>query len=400
MFKNYLKIAWRSLNKRKGFALINILGLALGFGTAVLVFLFVNHHLQFDNFHHNSDRIYRFVTDEHHDKVYYSPSVPPGFANAFREDYDYTEKLAKLVNWPNEMVYIEERDHRLKLDEGIAFTEPEFFQIFNFPLVNGSNEVALSDPNTAVITESMAKKLFGPQNPINKTFVLGNKETITITGILRDLPRTSLIQGDVFISFRTLKSYSDFLANETWGGISSRLQCFGLLRPDQDIAGIEKTLAGYVTKFRPKSKNVHHYKLQPLASIHFDSRYSGGMDTKILWTFSLIGFFILIVASINFINISTAQSVTRSKEVGVRKVLGGFRGQLFGQFMTETLMITCFALVLGLLLSIISLSYFNTLFNLKLAASDLLQWPFLVFGFLILMGITFLAGSYPGILLA
>jgi ABC-type antimicrobial peptide transport system permease subunit len=399
MFKNYLKIAWRSLRKRKGFAAINILGLALGFGTAVLVFLFVNHHLQFDTFHNNSDRIYRFVTEEHHGTVYYSPSVPPGFANAFKADYDYAEKLAKIADW-NDIISIEETNLKIKVDEGIAFAEPDFFEIFNFPLVDNSNDVDLSAPNTAVVTESMARKLFGSQNPINKTFVLGNKETITITGILKDLPSTSLIQRDIFISFETFKKYHDFLGSESWGGISSGLQCFGLLRPDQDIAQIEDVLSGYVTKFRPKSKNVHHYKLQSLADIHFDSRYNGGVDVKVLWIFSLIGFFILIVASINFINISTAQSVTRSKEVGVRKVLGSFKGQLFGQFMTETFMITCFALVLGILLSTISLPYFNTLFDLQLSSSDLLQLPFLAFGLLILVLITLLAGSYPGILLA
>ncbi|WP_422082861.1 ABC transporter permease [Ulvibacterium sp.] len=400
MFKNYLKIAWRSLRKRKGFAVINVLGLALGFGTAVLVFLFVNHHLQFDTFHHNSDRIYRFVTEEHHGTVYYSPSVPPGFANAFKADYDYADKLAKIANWNNEVIFIEETNLKIKLDEDIAFTEPDFFKIFNFPLVDGSNDVDISIPNTAVVTQSMARKLFGSQNPINKTFVLGNKETITITGILKDLPSTSLVQRDMFISFETLKKYQDFLGNESWGGISSSLQSFALLHPDQDIAQIEEVLSGYVTKFRPDDKNVHHYKLQSLADIHFNSKYSGGVDVKILWIFSLIGLFILVVASINFINISTAQSITRSKEVGVRKVLGSFKGQLFGQFMTETFMITCFALVLGILLSIASLPYFNTLFNLRLSNTDLLQWPFLVFGLLILVGITLLAGSYPGILLA
>ena len=400
MLKNHLKIAWRNLRKRKGFATINILGLALGFGSSILIFLFVSHHLQYDTFHNNSDRIYRFVTEEHRDFIDFEASVPPGFANAFKTDYDYAEKVAKIVDWYDPLISIEETNLRMKIDGGIRFAEPDFFKIFNFPLVNHSDDVPISQPNTAVVTEAMAHKLFGDENPINKTFVLGNRETITITGVLKNLPRTSLISGDIFISYETIKKYSEFLGDESWGGINSGLQCFGLLRPDQDIAQIESVLSGYVEKFRPKSKNVHHYKLQALADIHFDSKYSGGIDLKILWIFSLIGFFILVVASINFINISTAQSATRSKEVGVRKVLGGFKGQLFRQFMTETFMITFFALLLGLALSMLSLPYFNGIFDLQLSTADLFQPHFFAFAFLLLITITLLAGSYPGFLLA
>lgn len=400
MLKNHLKIAWRNLTKRKGFAAINILGLALGFGSSILIFLFVSHHLNFDTFHNNSDRIYRFVTEEHRDFIDYEASVPPGFANAFKADYDYAEKVAKIVDWNDDIIFIEETNLKIGVNEGIMFAEPDFFQIFNFPLIDGTNKVAISEPNTAVITETMARKLFGTENPINKTFQMGNEEVITVTGILKDLPKTSLIEGDIFISYETLKKYNEFLGGEFWGGISSNLQCFGLLHPNQDIAQIESTLSGYVTKFRPKSKNVHHYKLQPLADIHFDSKYSGGIDANVLWIFSLIGFFVLIVASINFINISTAQSATRSKEVGVRKVLGSFKGQLFRQFMIETFMITFFALLLGLVLCMLSLPYFNSVFELQLSVSSLIQVPFFLFIILLLCTITLLAGSYPGLLLA
>lgn len=400
MLKNHLKIAWRSLTKRKGFALINILGLALGFGCSILIFLFVSHHLQFDKFHNNTDRVYRFVTEEHRDIIDYDASVPPGFANAFKTDYDYAEKIAKIVTWNDEIITLENDGQKLKIDEGILFAETDFFKIFNFPLVNGSDQIPISELNTAVITERMSHRLFGDENPVGKTFKLGNQELITITGLLKNLPKTSFIEGDIFISFETIKKYNGFLGGEFWGGISSNLQCFGLLRPDQNIAQIEEVLSGYVTKFRPKSKNVHHYKLQALADIHFDSKYGGGIDINVLWIFSLIGFFILVVASINFINISTAQSINRSKEVGVRKVLGGFKGQLFWQFMTETLIITILALLMGVLLAVLSLPYFNSIFDLNLSPSGLLNPSFFMFVLALLVGITLLAGSYPGLLLA
>ncbi len=400
MIKNYFKIAWRSLKKRKGFATINILGLALGFGCSILIFLFVQHHLQYDNFHKNSDRIYRFNTEEHRDIVDYEASVPPGFANAFKQDYDYAEIVAKSVDRENWLISIENGSEKKQVKADISFTEADFFKIFNYPLIDGTNQAPITEPNTALITEQLAKKLFGDSNPINKDFVLENLETIRITGVLKDLPKTTLIQSQIFVSFPTIKSYDEFLSSESWGGINSSLHCYALMRPDQDIALIEEQLKEYVEKFRPNSKNVHHYKLQQLADIHFDERYSGGIDPKTLWIFSLIGFFILIIASINFINISTAQSTNRSKEVGVRKVLGSFKGQLFWQFMAETFIVSLLALLFGALLCFLVLPYFNSMFDIELSIKGLLNFKFLGFISVILVLVTLLAGSYPGLLLS
>lgn len=400
MIRNYFKIAWRNIKKRKEFALINILGLALGFAASIIIFLFVQYHLQFDTFHNDSDRIYRFVTEQHRDEINYTPSVPPGFTNAFRSDYDYAEKVAKIVNWEDRVVFVEERNVRLKLSRGIVFAQQDFFDIFNFPLVNGTNNINITEPNTAVITESMSKRLFGDSSPVSKTFKLGNQEIITVTGVVKDLPATSFIQGDIFISFDTLKRLSKFMGGEEWWAIGTNLQSFARLHPNQNIAQIEEVLEAYPKKYRPNEKNLHRYKLQPLKDIHFDVRYEGGMDIKVLWVFSIIGFFILIVASINFVNMSTAQSSYRSKEVGVRKVLGGLREHLFWQFMAETLLIVVLALALGIVISGVSLPYFNDIFGLKLHISSLFNTSFLVFISLLLVGITFFAGSYPGVLMA
>ena len=400
MNKNRFKIAWRSIKKRKGFALINITGLALGFACCILIFLFVQYHLQFDKFHSNPDRIYRFVTEQHKDEINYTPSVPPGFTNAFRSDFDYAEKVAKIVNLEDRVVFVEERDIRLNLSKEIVFAQTDFFDIFNFPLLNGSNEIDIAEPNTAVITESMSKKLFGDSNPINKTFELENQETITVTGVLKDIPSTSFIQGDIFISFDTLKRLSKFMGGEEWWAIGLNLQSFARLRPNQNIAQIESVLESYPKQYRPNEKNLHRYKLQSLKDIHFDARYDGAMDIKMLWVFSLIGFFIVLVGSINFINMSTAQSSYRSKEIGVRKVLGGQKSHLFWQFMVETLLIVGFSLILALILVGVALPYFNAIFGLNLYITSLFDISFLIFTGILLLGITFLAGSYPGILLA
>lgn len=399
MIKNHFKIAWRSLTKRKGFAFINIFGLSLGFGCSILVFLFVSHHLRYDNFHANAERIYRVNTEEHRDIIDYEAAVPPGFANAFKQDYDYAEIVAKNVTRDDWLVTTENGTGKKQFKVDVAFTETGFFEIFNYPLIDGSNGAPISEPNTALITEQLAKTIFGDTDPINQTFVLENSETIRVTGVLKDLPKTTLTQSQIFVSFGTLKSYDDFTSSEGWGGINSSLHCYVLMRTNQDIAQIEEQLKGYVQKFRPGHKNVHRYKLQQLSDVHFDKRYEGGMDPKTLWIFSFVGLFILIVASINFINISTAQSTYRSKEVGVRKVLGSFKGQLFWQFMAETFIICISALVLGAGFCLLALPSFNAVFGLELSFKELLNVQFFAFVLCILTLVTLLAGSYPGAVL-
>ncbi|MGS2764829.1 ABC transporter permease [Sinomicrobium sp. M5D2P9] len=399
MIKNYFKIAWRSIRKRKSVALINILGLALGFGCVILIFLFINYHLTFDGFHKNADRIYRIVTEQHRDNIEYDPSVPPGLSNAFKTDYNYAEKVAKIVSWEEQHITLNSGKESLRLKEDIAFTEPDFFYIFNFPLLNKQFSNELAEPNTAILTQKMAHKLFGDTNPINQTFVLENKETIRVTGVLKNLPNNTLITPQIFISFKTLSSYNDLLSGELWGGIIGGLQCFTLLRPNQNPLQIERKMEELVLKHRPNSKNVHHYKLQPFQDIHFDSRYSG-INTRLLWILACIGFFLLLIACINFINISTAQSVYRSKEVGVRKVLGSFKNQLFRQFLAETFLITLIALMIGLGISVLFLPFFNNTFDLPLSADGLLNFRFAGFMLVLLVGVSLLAGSYPGIILA
>ncbi|MEW7279606.1 ABC transporter permease [Aquimarina sp. 2201CG1-2-11] len=399
MFKNHLKIAWRNLCKRKVFASINVLGLALGFGCAILIFLFIDHHSQFDTFHTNSDRIYRVVTEEHRDEIGYDPSIPPGFPKSFRNDYDFAEKVARIYSRDNWQVNGTEENLTKRFREYIAFVEPAFFEILNFPLIEKLDNRNLEEPNTAYITKSFAVKMFGDTSALGEMFVLDNTETIEIIGVLKDLPTTTVVQGDVFPSFETLKSFSDFVYNESWGGIDSSLMCFTLLNPNQNVSEIERTLIELVNKHRPRSKNVHRYKLQPLADIHLNEKY-GGIDASLLWIFGLIGFFLIAIACINFINISTAQAFTRSKEIGIRKVLGSFKQHLFWQFISETSIISFFAMILGVTIAIVALPSFNEVFDLQLSITSALNVKLVTFIVILLIGISFFAGSYPGILLA
>jgi len=400
MFKNYLKIAWRNLQKRKVFASINILGLALGFACSILIFLFVSHHLQYDDFHKNPDRVYRMVTEQHGDEISYTAAVPPGFANVFRTEYDYAEKVAKAFTDYRKLLAVEINGKNSKFKENVIFAEPDFFKIFNLPLLDGSDNISISEPNTAVITEETALKIFGTSDVVGRTFQFENDQKIRITGILKNIPETTFINGNVFISFDTVKHSFEFVSQESWNGIAFGLQTFALLNKDQYPKDIEQALVSLVEKHRADSKNVHHYKLQPLSDIHYNEQYGGGTDKKTLWTFSLIGLFLLIMACINFINIATAQSVHRSKEIGIRKVLGSAKRQLFWQFMTETFIITFVALLFGLVLSLLFLPYFNTIFDLELSYEGLLNYPFFAFATVLLFLVSATTGSYPGVLLA
>ena len=399
MFKNYLKIAWRNLVKRKIFTFINILGLSIGFGSAVLIYLFLSFHLSFDDFHANSDRIYRMNTEIHRDDIGYRASVPPGFAKVFREEYAYAEKVAKIV-WQDGLVLDLTRngvDTKFKKD--VAFVEEDFFQIFNFPLLDGINTISLSAPNTAVMTEKMAITMFGKTDVVGQTFVLENGKTIEITGVLRNLPKATFLDTEIFVSFLNLVDNFEFGAGESWGGTTGNLQCYALLKPNQNISNIETALIELPKKYRLNSSSKHIYKLQPLADIHFNPDYTG-LNPTFLIIFGVIGLFLIAIACINFINISTAQAFYRSKEIGIRKVLGSFKQHLFWQFLVETFLISLFAVVLGVLAAMLFLPLFNALFELELTLERLLSIQF--FGFLIvLLGmVAFLSGSYPGILMS
>ncbi|AUP78483.1 ABC transporter permease [Flavivirga eckloniae] len=395
MIRNYLKIAWRNLQQRKVHTAINIFGLTIGFASSMLIYLFISHHLSFDTFHSNSDSIYRLNTEEHINQVYHTATVPPGFAKVFREEFTFADKVAKIVK--QEELIIDIGDVKFKQD--ISFVEEDFFKIFNFPLVNENRNVSISNPNTALITEKKALSLFGKKDVVGETFVLENNKTVKITGVLKDLPKATFLDTEIFIAFQNLKDISRFASSEGWNGTMSSLQCFTRLKPNQNIGAIETALLELPKKYRPKATNRHVYKLQPLSNIHFNKDY-GGLNPNFLIIFGAIGLFLIGIASINFINISTAQAFYRSKEIGVRKVLGGLKQQLFWQFLVETFLISLLAALLGTLVTALALPYFNNLFDLQLTFKSLFDIKFFTFFTVLLSVVSFLAGSYPGLLIA
>ena len=403
MLRNYFKIAWRNLIRNKAYASINIFGLALGMACGLLIFMLVKYHLSFDNFHRNADRIYRVVTELHRDVIEYESSVPSPLGKAFRDDYDFAEKVARIATYNDAVITVRtgKKVEKFKQKGGFAFTEPAYFDIFNFPFVIGSKQTALQQPNTAIITERLAQKYFKGENPINKTIRFGTNIDAKVTGILKDLPENSDQKTEIFVSYPTLKQQDEWLAgNDAWGGINGVMKCYVRLRPQVSVAQVEAVFPAYVTKYRPTNTNVHHYKLQPLSDVHFDARYDGPMDKKNLWVLSLIGVFLLVTACVNFINLATAQALNRAKEVGVRKVMGSLRSQLFWQFIAQTGVITVLALGLALVLSLAVLPYVNDWFTTQVRFDLLHDGQLILFIPLLVLFVTFVAGSYPGLILA
>jgi len=403
MFKNYFKIALRNLARHKIYGLINVIGLAMSMACGIIMFTLVKYHLSFDNFHKDASRIYRFVTEQHRDDISYAGSVPPAFGKAFRNDYAFAEKVARVVTRHDALINIEAGNElkKYKEKEGVGIAEPEFFDIFNFPFLEGNKKTALTEPNTAVLTERLAKKYFGNALPIGQTFKLENKTIFKVTGVIKDIPVNTDLRSEIYVSWATMKSLNAWFADDdAWGGISTELQCFTRLRPNISPAQIEKLLPAYVTKYRAKSKNVHHYKLQPLTEVHFDSRYGGVMEKRTLWILSFIGLFLIVTACVNFVNLATAQALRRSKEVGIRKVLGSLRGQLFRQFVAETGVITTIATVVAIGIAYLVLPYVNTLFKTEMKIHLLTNTQLMLFIPLLILAVTFLAGSYPALVLS
>lgn len=408
MIKNYFKIAWRNLRRNRSFAITNIFGLALGIASAILIFAVIFYHLSFDRFHSKSDRIFRIVSELHYATVEYQPGVPQPLGKVFHNDLVFAEKEARIRAYNNVTISTPGEKENKKFQEEkpvVAFADPGFFDIFNFPLVQGNKKNMLTEPNSAFITEKMAKKYFGSENSIGKIIRVearNKKVDFKINGILKNIPANTDRKQEIYLSYDNLKDYDSYGASDSsWGSTSNGQQFFILMKPGIRVATVEEALKGLVKKYLDgEDAKVTRFKLQPISDIHFNPDFDGYMDKKYLWALGSIGFFLIITACLNFINLATAQAINRAKEVGVRKVLGGLRSQLFFQFITETVLITLFATLLAYVIAKLSLPYLNELFKQQLSMAMLEDWHLPIFLVLLVIVVVLLSGSYPGIILS
>ncbi|GAB3513814.1 ABC transporter permease [Spirosoma knui] len=400
MLSNYVKIALRKLNRHKSYTTINVVSLSLGIACAILIFTLVKYHLSFDTFHAAQDRIYRITTELHNEKVTYSTGVPNPMGEAFRRGYDVAEEVGRVGFLKNQVVAVSPQK---KFNEDVAFADADFLRIFNFPLREGSPQTALQERNTALITERIAKKYFGDIDPIGQLLHIDSSLVVKITGVLQNLPATTDFHTEIYLPYSNLQDHSPWLVEKDWWvGFNKEMQVFIRLKPGVSAAMIDsKILPAITDKYYDKENaKIFRFKLQPLSDVHFNPKLRGYTEKKNLWTFAIIGLFLVVTACVNFINLATAQALGRSREIGVRKALGSQRGSLFWQFITETAFIAGLALVIALGLAYLAVPFVNQWFAIELALNPLKDTYLLAFLLGLLIIVIFCSGAYPGLILA
>lgn len=411
MIKNYIKTAFRGLQKNKGFTAINILGLALGLATCLLIILYVVDELSYDRYNTKADRIYRVNEDLKlgDNSVKYAVCMPP-LAKTLKTEYPYVENTVRLKNAGSWHV---KKGNSNILENRLVYADSSLFDVFTLPMIEGSPSSALTEPNSVVITESTAKKYFNSINAVGKTLVLNDNTPFKVTGVIHDVPKQSHFNFDFFLSMST---WPDSRSNE-W--LRSDYNTYVLLKNSTDAEKLAASFPELLRKFSgaqmqadmnmsidafEKSGSFFRMNLIPLTDIHLKSSLSGELGpngtTQYIYIFSAIAIFILLIACVNFMNLSTARSSNRAREVGVRKVLGSDRKHLIAQFLTESVLVTFVATLLAFTAALFLLPLFNQLSGKELAInSQSLVWiiPSLLF---ISLFVGAIAGSYPAFYLS
>ncbi|WP_373331090.1 ABC transporter permease [Salmonirosea aquatica] len=400
MFNNHLKVAFRKISRHKSYTLINAVSLSLGIACAILIFTLVKYHLSFDDFHADQNRIYRIYTEFHGEKVTYNTGVPNPLGEAFRGGYNAAEEVGRIAFLPKRVVSVSPEK---KFEEDIAFADPEFLSIFNFPLIQGNPKTALQDRNTVLITDEIAKKYFGTQDPVGQLLRVDDSLLVRITGVLQDLPPNTDFRSQIYIPFSNLQDHSPWMVEKDWWfSVNKEMQCFVRLKPGISAASVNKTILPAIsnTYYDKEPAQYFQFRLQPLSDVHFNPELRGKTDKKNLRTFAWIGFFLILTACVNFINLATAQAIGRSREIGVRKALGSRRAPLFWQFITETAVIAGLAMVVALGLAYLALPFVNGWFEIDLTLNLLTDRYLLAFLSVLLLLVVFFSGAYPGLILA
>ena len=409
MIKNYFKIAWRNLMRHKVYSGINIFGLAFGIAACLLILQYVNYELSYENFQVNKDRIYRVQQDRYDNGKLSTQWAAGAFGvgNAFKDAIPGIEDYVKVVGTGN--VTTEVQNQPLKIEE-VFFASGSFFKIFTYPLLSGDKTTALKEPNTAALSETVARKIFGTTNVVGKTLALNREDNYLITAVFKDAPGNTQLKPNLLLSYSTfVKMRTDSSGNGPenaweWDGCLTYL----LLRKDANPGAVEKKFAPIAEKFVGADMKKYNaavvYKLQPLNDIHLYSHYmmepGETGDGKTVYLLLGIAFFIVIIAWVNYINLATARAITRAREVGVRKAIGSRRRQLVFQFLSESAVMNGIALVLAILLVMIAIPGFNLLSGQKLSFTLFTKYQFwLSLAALFISGV-FLSGLYPAFVLS
>ncbi|MES2378223.1 MAG: ABC transporter permease [Bacteroidota bacterium] len=405
MLKNYIKTAIRNLSRHKVNAGINIAGLAVGFAAFLLIFLVVQYQQSFDGFHAKKDRIYR-VTRIGRNPLNreYRTGVPIPVTAALRTELAQVTNAAAIAGNGDAQVVVPGKDgspvKRFKEPSGLFCAEPQFFRMFNFGLADGDLKTALTEPNTVLLTKETAIKYFGDWKGVTSQTLKINGRFVKVTGVLNDPP------SNTDFPLKIVLSYSTYFApnNDNWRGIDDGNYCFIQLSDNATLGQAQLALAAFTkTHITPVNKD-YDLSLQALSEVHYDERYgnfNGRTFSKdLILALNLIGLFLLIVACVNFINLTVAQAINRGREVGVRKVLGGSRAQLVLQFLGETTITCFFALVVSLLIVLLCLPGINNLLEIHIYAATLFSSKLILFMLCALVFVSLISGLYPALVLS
>ena len=412
MFQNYLIIALRNLRRHKAFSAINILGLALGLATCLTIMLFVQHEYSYDRFHEKADRMVRVVfrgsiQNENMEEAHVMPPV----AQTLRADYPEVEEATRLRQYGSPRIIYGSKSFR---ENAFAFVDANFFQVFTLPFVQGDPKTALTQPNSVVISEEVAQKFFGKADPLGKVLYFKDFDvSLKVTGVVKKVPANSHFYFNIFAS---MASFPD-AKSPSW--MTSEFYTYLVLPKGYDYKQLEAKLPQVVEKYmgpqllQAMGMSLAQFRqngndlgllLQPLTSIHLRSHLKGELGSnssmQYVYIFGAIAVIMLLIAGINFMNLSTASAAKRAKEVGIRKVLGSVKKELIQQFLIESILLTAIALVLAIGLVYLALPVFNNLagttLTLNFLANSWLLPSLLLFG--LLVGV--LAGSYPAFFLS
>ena len=403
MIRNYLLITFRSLMKNKGYAAINIFGLAFGLASCLIIFFFVRMELSVDKFHEKHDRIFRITnTFERSSGTIFWARTPPALAPAIKSNISSVQKVTRL-RYADDHIYT--YGDKIFSQGNVFYADSAFLQIFDFKLKSGSRKTALKDPNSIVLTEAMAARFFGNDDPMGKLINFDNQLPLQVTGILEDLPVNTHITFDMLISFNTFRVPDGYLADLnswSWAGFHT----YALLSDNADLAATnDQILKLYKEHFN--SANIDaKTEMQSLLSIYLDSEKYTNIGESIrtgnkttIYGLSVVALLILVMAGFNFMNLSTALSLGRGKEIGIRKTMGAAKGRIIAQFLVESQVVSFLSLFVALILTVITQSYFET--QLGVVLPPLSEYLFLLpLFFLATMFFGLLAGSYPSFILS
>lgn len=405
MLRNYFITAIRNLFREKSLSVINIAGLTLGITASIVLFLIIDFHSSFDKFHSKRDRIYRVVnSSQSTNGTDYQPGCPSVLPDAFRLDFPQAEEVVFTAYRTDALILVPRADgshDKFQEESGVVYTEPSFFRIFDRTVLRGEGYSGLDAPNEAVISRSIALKYFGSEDVLGKLIRYGNND-FKIAGLVEDAPRNTDLPFNVFLSYVTVKTD---IESAGWGSVWSDEQCYFLLKESESIASMDGQLRTFLKRHFPDSQlKKSEIFAQPLSDLHHDDRFNtynyNTVSRSMLSTLWVVALILVVTGCINFINLSTAEAVKRSKEVGIRKTLGGTRLQLLFQFLGETTIITTVSVLLSIAAAQIALSVLNPFLDLELSLDLGNNQALVIFLLIITIAVSLLSGIYPAVVVS